>query len=180
MTLIVEDGSCVPDAESYASLTDANKYLAERGMTAWESVLDADKEAALRRATDFMVARYRGSWKGAKVKYAQALDWPRVGVNPDDQQAGIAGFGGYYTYVLPYNEIPKEVRHACIELALKAAAGPLVEDLGQKVIQETVGPITTKYDPSSQVTIRYTQVDMMLKPFLGAGGNSAMVKLVRC
>lgn len=167
MSLIVEDGSCVPNAESYAAVDDADQYFALRGMSAWASLTTDQKEQALRRATDFMVARFRSSWSGCKVKFDQELDWPRASVVID------------HTSLVPLDTVPKDIKRACMELALKAAAGPLVEDATQKVIQETVGPITTKYDVNSPTTIRYSQVDMMLAPYLRAGGNSAMVKLAR-
>jgi hypothetical protein len=137
-----------------------------RGHTAWAALTLAQKEQALRRATDFMVARYRLKWEGYRTSPAQSLDWPR-------QCVVIEG------WTLPTNHIPRDIKRACAELALKASAAPLVEDATQAVIQETVGPITTRYDPNSPSVIRYTQVDMMLAPYLGGRGNSAMVKLAR-
>lgn len=59
MTLVVEDGSIVSGAESYASVAQADAYFAARGITIWSPLLDAEKEQALRRATDYMVQTYR-------------------------------------------------------------------------------------------------------------------------
>jgi hypothetical protein len=182
MSLIVEDGSIVDGAESYASVDDANTYLDAMGMTTWANLTDTDKERALRRATMFMLARYRGRWKGSKVKYAQSLDWPRVGVTPADAEPPYstqAGFGYGYQYEIPYTSVPKEVKNACCELAFRAAAGPLMEDLQQQILQETVGPITTKYDNTSPQSARYVFVDAILGPLLVSSGNSAMAKLQR-
>lgn len=178
MSLIVEDGTIVTNAESYISVAAADTYHTSRGAASWLLLTVTDKENALRRATDFMVGRYRLRWKGARTTFRQALDWPRQGVVTDDF-AGSAS-PGYYGFFLPYDQIPKEVTRACAELALRAASGPLLEDQEQKVIQETVGPITTKYDPNAPALVKYTQVDEMLSVYLGRGGSSAMAKLARC
>lgn len=182
MSLIVEDGSIVPGALSYVSTADADTYHAARGITTWALLTQAQKEQALVRATDFMLGRYRGLWKGAKVKYQQSLDWPRVGVTPDDAQNPFStqvGYGYGYKYVLPYTSVPNEVKNACCELALRAAAGPLLPDLETRIVQETVGPITTRYDMNSPQFIRYAQVDSILSPLLTSGGSGATVRLSR-
>lgn len=182
MSLIVEDGSVVPNAQSYVSTDDADAYHAARGVTTWSSLTTAQKEQALVRATDFMLGRYRGRWKGAKCKYAQSLDWPRVGVTPDDAQNPFStqvGYGYGYKYVIPYTEVPKEVKNACCELALRAAAGPLLADMEPRVSSETIGPITVKYDLNSPQYIRYAQVDAILSPLLSNGGTGAVVRLTR-
>jgi hypothetical protein len=167
MALIVEDGTNVPDAESYSTVAQADAYFTARGTGLWFELTEEEKEQALRRATDFMVQRYRNGWKGQRLNPLQALDWPRKCVVIED-------------YTLPVNHMPREVIRGCAELALKAAAGPLATDATQKILQETVGPITMRYDPNSTNIIRYTAVDMLLSPFLGSGGNSAVVKLTRC
>ena len=56
MALIVEDGNGIAGADSYATEAQADLYHEHRGNTAWYSV--ADKEAALRKATDFMPVSY--------------------------------------------------------------------------------------------------------------------------
>lgn len=180
--IIVEDGSVVPFAESYVNVAEADSHHENRGATQWDLLTIDQKEQALRRATDYMLGRYRGRWKGAKCRYEQSLDWPRVGVTPDDAESPfsvVAGYGYGYRYVIPYTTVPKEVKFACCELALRAAAGPLLQDLQQQVLQETVGPITTKYDPNSPQYVRYAQIDAILSPLLAEGGSGAVVRLTR-
>lgn len=176
MALITEDGTIVAGAESYISVVDADTYHDARGADAWFLLTPTTKEQALRRATDFMLGRYRAAWKGGRVRIDQALDWPRQGASTDDFSVLPHS---YYGYIVPYNFIPLEVKHACAELALRAAAGPMVADQEQKILEETVGPITTKYDPTSSQATKYVQVDNMLAPYLKSGGNSAMIKLSR-
>jgi hypothetical protein len=176
MSIIVEDGTVVIGAESYITLAEADIYHRNRGMTTWDDMTDTEKEQALRRATSYMVGRYRSSWKGGRININQPLDWPRQGVSTDDFTAMPHS---YYAYFVPYNVVPIEVKNACAELALRAGAGPMVDDVGQNIIQETVGPITTKYDPNSSQLIRYVQVDDMLSVYLKGGGNQTTVRLQR-
>jgi len=57
---------------------------------------------------------------------------------------------------------------------LRAAGGPLLDDLTQGVTQETVGPITTVYDKTSNRKTRYTSIEALLQPYLKAGGSVSM------
>jgi len=186
MTLIVEDGSKLPDAESYISVDECTAYHVKRGNTVWGDMSLQEMEEALVRATDFMRARYRGKWKGHVATYEQGLDWPRMGVKVTD---GILA-SGPYPYVtayrrpylppqiLPDNVIPKEVKNACAELAFRAAQGPLIIDETRQPIRETVGPITVQYSEYTSQQVSYPMIDDMLRPFLTTGGNSS-VKLTR-
>ena len=78
MSLIVEDGTGRADAESYASVSVADAYHTARGNTAWAALATtALKEAALRKATDYLGQTYGLRWKGYRMTTTQALDWPR-------------------------------------------------------------------------------------------------------
>lgn len=176
MSLTVEDGTGVVDAESYLTVAEADAYFDSRGITVWSNLTVTEKEQALRRGTDYMLERYRLRWKGGRVHFTQALDWPRQGVTLEDFN-GIPQM--YYAYMVKYNEVPKQVKNACAELALRASINALNDDLQQAVLEESVGPIDTKYDPNSQQVPRYIKIDQMLSPYLTNGGNSATVKLAR-
>jgi hypothetical protein len=72
MTLIIETGQGLPDAESYASAADLVMYAGKFGV-----VIPADapaQEALLRRAA---LAMDGMTWKGCKTNSEQALSWPR-------------------------------------------------------------------------------------------------------
>jgi len=157
--LIVEDGSVVRDAESYIDTAFADAYFLKRGNPDWMGMVDDHKEQAIFRAMVYFSGRYAMRWKGCRVSCTQELDWPRSGVVIDGVERD-------------YRVIPKEIKNAIAELALRAASGPLVEDQERLVIQETVGPITTKYDEGSSAAVRYTEVDDMLRVYLRSGrGN---------
>lgn len=173
MSLIVEDGTGLSNAESYISVADASTRHANNGMTNWATLSTTEMEAALRRATTYMEQAYRERWKGLRLhmrvggsgqqlEETQALSWPRWDVMVD-------GFP-----VSP-NIVPTEVANACADLALKAAAGDLNLDLTRGVITEKVGPIETQYDRYSPQNVRYRSIDMMLAPFLKSSGANAML-----
>ena len=172
MSLNVETGTGSATSDSYASVTDADSYLAARAQTLWATLATGDKEAALRRATDYMKQVYRDRWNGARVSVAQALEWPRYWV-PVKDAPGLLPI--YYQN----NIVPIEVQTACIALALKAAAGDLAPDLQPPTASEGVGSISVSYAPGSRQTARYQAIDHMLAPLLKDGGSGSMAVLVR-
>jgi len=168
MSLIVEDGSGLATAESYISVVDADAHHASRGTAeaSWVG-LDTDiKEQCLRRATDYCIQTYRGSWKGVAVKPdTQALDWPRYSVYPNES----------VLYALSSTAVPTEVKRACAELALRANTESLTSDVAPvgAVLSEQVGSIAVTYANASTSQTRYTAVDRMLGPLLLDGAGEA-------
>jgi hypothetical protein len=177
MSLNVETGTASPTSESYVSVADATTYHANRGNSPWALLTTAQMEEALRRATDYMVQVYRLRWGGVSVTGEQALDWPRNFVIREDFQAstinGYQMLGGNYYY--PNDEVPAEVKNACAELALKAAAGELLPDLNQGVVMERVDVLQIEYDKYSPQSPRYTAIDRLLAPFLSGSSVSRTV-----
>lgn len=168
MSLVTEDGTGVTGAESYVSVDDALLYHANRGNSAWASLTATLQEQALRRATDYLQQSYRGRWKGYRSNLAQGLDFPRKAIILSDMAIN---------YMIPYNVIPDEVKKACAELALRAAAGELAADLTQGIISESVGALSTTYDSRTPQYTRYRAIDMLLKHLVV--GSNAMVRLGR-
>lgn len=160
MALVTEDGSAKADAESYATVAAADTRLAAQGLTNWATLTTTEREQALRRATNYMTQAYRTRWSGLRTTATQALDWPRYDVCVD-------------RWAIASNVVPPEVVGACIDLAFKAAAGDLAEDLTRGVVREKVGPLETEYDPNSPQSVRYRSIDMALAPFLTRAGASA-------
>src|SRR4051794_4139298 len=108
MSLDVEDGTGLEDADSYISVSDAtlyvtNFYLATSTQKAlWDAAIlspGTNAEIALRRATRDIDAAYE--FTGYPLTETQALEFPRYG---DD-------------------EVPPEVEDATVELALLILAG---------------------------------------------------------
>ena len=164
MALIVEDGTGRSDAESYASVAQADARLAALGMTTWASnTVTLEREQALRRATEYMEQRYRSQWKGTKLLRAQALSWPRYGAQADG-------------YSIDSTVVPTDIVNACIDLAFKAAQGDLNADVTRTVIREKVGPLETEYAPHGPQSTQYRSIDMALAPYLGGGGMNRLAR----
>lgn len=173
MALITEDGTMVAGAESYAAVADADLYFSNRGSTLWPVLAILEKEQALRRASDYMSMTYRTSLKGVRISPTQSLDWPRYYVQLSD-----VGFAGQPVYV-PANTVPAEVKKACCELALLAAAGPLKTTMKQNVLSKKVGPITVDYDPYSPQYNRYPIVEALMQIYIRSGSSSNTMRLSR-
>lgn len=178
MAFIVETGQGFTEANSYISILEADAYFLERGNTRWAAMNFDQKQQALINATDYMTGKYRGRWKGTRTHLNQALDWPRAGVVIEDVAGGLARYGGGYGLAeVAYDGIPIEVKRACAELAIRASIKALVKDQKQAKLSVSVGPVSVSYDRDSPVQAVYTQVDMMLRPYLQSLGG--MVKLGR-
>lgn len=163
MTLIVENGTGLSTAQSYVSVADADARHVALGNSAWTGT-DAVKEAALRRATQYMLQEYRTRWAGTRLLRAQALDWPRYGVTVDG-------------YTIETTIVPDEVANACADLALRALSEDLAPDLERAIVREKVGPLETEYSAYSPQSKRFAAVIGLLRPYLK--GSPAMAELVR-
>ncbi len=128
MALIVEDGSGVDGANTYASRDVYLAYALSRGV---EIDDDDPADVQLISAMDYLAGQ---CWKGQPVDPFQPLGWPRkyvyIGSNLWDQTA-----------------IPADIVNAQCALAMQVAAGIDINPTvgGALVTEETVGPITTKY-----------------------------------
>lgn len=156
MSLIVEDGTGLSDANSYVSVAYADDYFLARNVTSWASL--TIKEALLIQATDYMEAVYSESWKGTVLLDTQSLSFPRI---IDD--------------VTVY---PDRLLKAVCELALKANEGALLVDVEQRTIEEKIDVITVKYAEYSDQKTQYSFVYGLISPYLMSSGVSK--KVVRC
>lgn len=156
MALIVEDGTGMPDADSYLSVVAADAYHAAVGNAVWQPLPAADKEAALRRATQYLDTRYR--WRGEPLTTTQALAWPRTSAQ------------------WPV----RRLQDATAELALRAAEqGSLYADEGPAAVKsETVGPISVTYADAQRGQVKFTIVDDLLAG-LTVGGTRMSLRVER-
>jgi hypothetical protein len=173
MAFVLEDGTGIAGANSYAALGFADAYFSDRGNTAWAGT-DPVKEAALIRGTDYVEALHKTRWIGDEpVEPDQGLSWPRlfegeVLVAPDFR-AGV----------------PLLLQKAVCEYALRALTGPLLPDpaidaSGFSVVttKKKVGPIEKEFRAqgmSSQPRLirPYPEADFLLRELLrpGQGGR---------
>ena len=105
LVLVIEDGTAKADANSYASVADADAYHeAHLYATAWTGASTPNKEKALAMATRLVDGEF--VFNGTRRTPTQALQWPREGCPDMD--------GGD---VHPSNSVPKGVVVATCELA---------------------------------------------------------------
>ena len=174
MTIIVEDGTGLANAESYVSVADANTYHSKIGNDAWADLDTSVKEQLLRKATDYMVAQYRLQYAGYRRYSTQSLDWPRLYVPLIDSLSA-----NVFPQYVDFDIVPTTVKNACAELALKAYTAILMQDLTQGVIREKVDVIEVEYDKFSPQQTRYEQIDAMLSVFFKQQGSNMSRSLVR-
>lgn len=163
MALVTEDGTGKTDAESYASVADADAYFVGRtGATAWAAAADtAAKEKALRDATDYLEERYNTRWLGRKTNETQALAWPRAYLTTYDD------------FAIESDSMPTKVKRACMEMAVRALSEDILPDItagANNILEEsaTVGSLskTTKYSGTSNTLKTYRVTDMLLREFI--------------
>jgi hypothetical protein len=173
MSLVVETGSAISNAESLASVADFRAYFASIGVDV-SALTDTQVEQSLRKATNYMEQKYRERWLGYRVNLTQALSWPRSWVEIKDAPAGYGQCVSYYAIT----DIPKQVAWSCCELAYRSTTQDLMADKKQQVLSRTVGPLTTVYDKYSSQQTQYASIDAWLQPLLKIGGGG--VQMVRC
>lgn len=134
MTLIIEDGTGKPDAESYASAEDLAMYAVKFGVTIPAEV--PAQEALLRRSA---LAMDGMTWKGRKSNSEQALSWPRRGVELDYE-------------IKPDNYLPARIQYGQMALAAEIHTDDIdpVDQRQGAVIRERVeGAVDVEYAPIS-------------------------------
>lgn len=166
MAINVETGNGSAASETLCSVAYADTWHAARGCAPWATLTTAQKEEALRRASDYFEQVYGNKFEGYRLNSTQALSWPRVDVE----------LHGYY---LASNTIPSLVINATAELAYKAAQGNLAPDLTQGVKREKIDVIEVEYDNYSVQYTRYRSVDNILAPLLKSISNGVNRAAVR-
>lgn len=166
MSLIVETGAGLVDAESYISEADTDAYhLNHTDSSDWSGATTEVKEDALRVATQYLDAVYRLRWLGRRTNETQRLSWPRMGAVDSDE------------YVLPSDDLPRQLEEACAEAALlhiTEANGllPPVSDPGIERENVAVGPLKSDitYSGTKTGVPQFTIVRMLIKGLITQSG----------
>lgn len=158
IVIVVEDGTGLDNANSYVSVADARTYATNRGVSL--PVSDDDVAVMLIKATDY-TEMFAPRYGGARLTTTQALAWPRTGAYVNGE-------------LIADDAIPRQLTKVSCELVLCLASGinimpnPTLTDF---VIEETVGPITTKYAaPVGGVTQTLTQVNALMGQLFAVSG----------
>lgn len=163
--LIIEDGSIVPNANSFVTIDEIITYATNRGVELDAgSPLDESKIAVMAiKAMDYLNSL---DWKGARVESDQPLCWPRQRVYVDCER-------------ISDNVIPRDIKYAqcqlCIYISLGIDIMP-VSGASAFVKREKVGPIETEYSEAIAMSMgalpTMPLVDSLLEDYLSGGGFS--------
>lgn len=186
MALTVTPGAS--NADSYATLAEADAYFTARGIATWTGT-DAVKEQALRRATAYLDNQYRGRWVGIRTNETQSLAWPRMGDVSlhvrDSLTYSLLDIDGFE---IPSDSVPTQIKHAQIEAALLILTGSSLEPTlprGGMVKRERkkVGPLEkeTEWQDGASAIDRYTVIEGLLRGLVTGtpGASVGNVRLVR-
>lgn len=158
MSLIVENGTGLANANGYISEADADAYHVDYGNpAAWSGATTAVKEDAIRLATQYLDAVYGRRWLGYRNLSTQALAWPRTNVTD------------YDGYVLSSSVLPIKLVQAAAVLALAKVNGdtllPDVTDPSAiKSTKSKVGPLSSdkEYFGGKAMYKKYSLVDSLI------------------
>lgn len=161
MAFTVENGTGLADSNSLVSVEYADTYFTDRLNETWAKLTVEAKQAALLRATAYVCGQYQ--FKGVRRSSLQSLPFPRKGVFDPNGNEPVG--------------VPECVKVVTCELAVRASAGPLIQDPvidegGRpiKMKQLRAGPLhkTIEYaGPGEYVEMsRYPAVDALMCPWL--------------
>lgn len=161
MALIVEDGTIVANANSFATVAECRAFADARGLDL--PTADEDVEKLLVKATDFLFS-LEADFQGTRGDVSQELPFPR-----DDVFLFGADVSG---------AIPKILKQAQCRLAFDASqADLLATGSGRVVKKEGVGPLQVEYgddgasNPQVQLTAALTILDPLFKSSSVANGG---------
>lgn len=140
MTLIIEDGTEVTNANSYVTLAEARAYALARGVTL--SATDSVVEILVIKAMDYLES-FDNDFKGMRADSEQTLSWPRIYAYRNDGSE--------------YPAIPKELKNAQCQLILDSNSfdidpNRLLTDKGQRIKERVEGAIDVEYAEQEQIT----------------------------
>ncbi len=163
MSLIIEDGSGVTDANSYASLAQVRAYVAARGLAL--PVADADVEELLVLACDYLET-LESKYKGSKTDATFVLAWPRQDV-----------FLYNSATAFDKNTIPPVLIQAQCQLAVDANSVDLLPTgSGREVTSEKVDVIEVHYAETKGTSVLpdLNKANAILQPLLNDSAGFAL------
>lgn len=110
-TLVVEDGTGLPNSNTYIDVAYADSYFTNQGNTVWDTYAQADKETFIFNACTALDNKWGSAYRGTIWSGEQALLFPR--------STFIDGNGRR----VPAQTIPKCLQDAQCELSLQTGEG---------------------------------------------------------
>lgn len=160
MTITVEDGTNVPDANSFVSVAELVTYAQARGISLPET--EPEQEVLLIKAMDYIEVSDK-EYKGYRTFTDQELSWPRT---YDYQDLGI----------------PEDLKKAQMVLAVAAMTVdffPNSSGLTRSTKKTVVGPISVEYATSSASRPRVPQAETLLSGLYNGYGAFGQLRVIR-
>lgn len=165
MTIVVEDGTGLSDANAYVSVDYINTYATQRNNANWTGI-DSKKEGAIITATQYIDATF--DFKGTLSSTTQALSFPRTDVYDKDGRL-LSG-------------VPERIKQACAELAMVAISQSLIaspETAAVKRKKIKAGSVETETEyavagASSSALSPAPFVDRLLSDLIDTGSTSSL------
>ena len=162
MTLIVETGTGLADAESYGSVAGGDTYFDNHGSpTEWTSAVTSEKESALRYATEWLDANF--FWYSTLYTITQALNWPRNQYISEDGRTVAVG-------------VPQAVVYATYEMALEHLKDSLNYNDSEGIASEDIGSSSVVYKGNGSKS--YSAIKLKLRMY-GSGGRASVSEIFR-
>lgn len=148
ITLVVENGTGLPDANSYCDLDFAIEYCTMKGYTDWLKLSENQQKIFIIRGTEFVDNFY--TWKGIRHRQSQSMAFPRDDIYDDDRY--------------PVDGIPDKLKKACIEAAFLNASSSAntlfsTKDENGKVKKQKVDTLEVEYFNAEQSGLSAADVD---------------------
>lgn len=156
VTLTVEDGTALDNANTFVDLAAFKTYCDNRGLA--YSLDDEVNKAALVAAADYLRNEERYWWRGQRVRDTQALPWPRTGA------VVLYGTG----VALAETVVPWAVKDAQCELAYRAISKAIQPDLsrGGGIASVSAGGVSTSFFQNANPETLIMVTQGFLKPYL--------------
>lgn len=161
MPLIIEDGTIVPNANSYITIAEYNDWANVRfGTRDTAPAADEDAEALILRAMDYFEAQ---SFTGQKTDSTQPLQWPRAWVTID-------------RYAIDANTIPTEVKRSIFELTYAEEIGESKLAITERQTKkEKIGSIEVEYSDGSGARNFNPAIPAAMKKLLVSSGSANFI-----
>lgn len=178
LQFIVEDGTCVSNANSYITLEGATQYMTNKGRTDWLALSDELKMISLIKGTEYVDNLYR--WRGQRLYETQNLSWPRCYRTRDDWLRDLDGF--------PIKGIPRRLKDAVCEAAFYGYQANVelfttYNETGNVKKQRVEGAVEVEFfsakDSTADYISKYASLDSLLRG-LYQPKNKSDVNAIAC
>jgi hypothetical protein len=171
MTFTVENETGLAAANSYASVSELDAFVADRGLTLTASS-PTEKEQILVKACDHLENLYRHRY-GGEIEFPstpQRLSFPRKYLYDAITGKLVSG-------------VPLAIKEAQLELAVIAdssdlVVNPTVDPSGQKITRQKLGPLEQEFSDSLSVSTHrtFSEVGRIVSRYLTGGGGTRVLR----